>query len=104
MPRARSGWRWARATDPRGSTASPGSPRGRSTASELGIGQSLSLTLFYSRGRLSLFNPILPSRSVNKAGKSEPSEPTPLATAKPRKCKFSCKQLYLILRNILLGI
>ena len=26
-------------------------------------------------------------RSVNKAGDSEPSEPTPLATAKPRRCK-----------------
>ena len=26
-------------------------------------------------------------RSVNKAGKSEPSEPTPWAVAKPRKCE-----------------
>ena len=25
-------------------------------------------------------------RTVNKAGKSEPSEPTPYAVAKPRKC------------------
>ena len=29
-------------------------------------------------------------RSVNKAGVSEPSEPTPLATARPRKCKLTC--------------
>ena len=33
-------------------------------------------------------------RSVNKAGKSEPSDPTPWAEAKPRKCER--KQIFLI--------
>ena len=28
------------------------------------------------------------ARSVNKAGKSEPSDPTPYMIAKPRKCKY----------------
>ena len=27
-------------------------------------------------------------RSVNKAGKSEPSDPTPYAVARPRKCMY----------------
>ena len=36
---------------------------------------------------------------MNKAGVSEPSEPTPLAAAKPRRCKYK-SWTYILLREV----
>ena len=67
--------------------ADKGKPEGEESWKE--VGNSDGPKLFFSMGGLVVKRKYqFRARAVNKGGKSEPSEPTPVLTAKPKKCKL----------------
>ena len=62
---------------------------GKPGASWEEVGKSDGPKRFYSQGGLTKGEKYtFRVRAVNKGGPSEPSQPTPMTIAKPRKCKF----------------
>ena len=83
--------------------AGPGAPEGEESWKE--VGKSDGPKCFYSQGGLTKGAKYqFRARSVNKGGISEPCDPTPIVSPKPRKCKFRVLfdlDFYSILSNFL---
>ena len=68
--------------------AGPGAPEGEESWKE--VGQSDGPKCFFSMGGLTKGAKYqFRARSVNKGGVSEPCDPTPIVSPKPRKCKLA---------------
>ena len=73
--------------------AGPGAPEGEESWKE--VGQSDGPKCFFSMGGLTKGAKYqFRARSVNKGGVSEPCDPTPIVSPKPRKCKLASVQFF----------